>query len=98
MLNTQHNPPLAKFWTAVFVATFFILAQAHSIAADLRVPQDFATIQKAVDAAQPGDAIVVASGTFVENVLINRSDIALKGDQTLLQVANAQDPGIGIHI
>ncbi|MBL8768962.1 MAG: right-handed parallel beta-helix repeat-containing protein [Planctomycetes bacterium] len=39
-------------------------------AATLRVPKDFATIQAAVAAANPGDRIKIANGTFFENVFI----------------------------
>ena len=37
------------------------------------------TIQAAVDAAHPGDTIVVPPGTYRENVLVTKHDIAIEG-------------------
>lgn len=42
-------------------------------AATINVPADYATISLAVAAASPGDVIVVAPGTYNENVTINKS-------------------------
>jgi parallel beta-helix repeat protein len=44
----------------------------------LVVPRDFATIQAAVDAAAPGDTVNVGSGTYIEQVVINK-DLNLRG-------------------
>jgi len=43
----------------------------------LNVPRDFATIQAAVDAANPGDIINVAAGVYNENVVIVTSGLRL---------------------
>jgi Ca2+-binding RTX toxin-like protein len=47
----------------------------------------FATIQAAVDAAEDGDTIVVAPGSYDENVVVNK-DVTIRG-------ANAGIPGSG---
>ena len=45
----------------------------------LRVPEDHATIQDAVDAAQPGDLILIAPGTYHEAVVVETDDIVIRG-------------------
>src|SRR5271157_470542 len=45
-----------------------------------KVPQDFHTIQSAVNAAHPGDTIEVAPGTYHETVLIEKT-LTLLGAQ-----------------
>ena len=44
------------------------------------VPDDYSTIQKAVDHAQPGDTIIVRDGTYVENVVINKPHLTIKSE------------------
>jgi len=48
--------------------------------ADLIVPDDYPTIQEAVDAAQPGDVVLVkaAGGPYLEQVVISK-DLTLRG-------------------
>jgi hypothetical protein len=47
-------------------------------AAIINVPADYPTISAAVAAASPGDEIVVAPGTYNENVLINKNNLTLR--------------------
>ena len=53
----------------------------------LRVPSAYPTIQAAVDAALPGDTVEVAAGRFVENVVITKPSITLRG-----VIGNAASP------
>jgi hypothetical protein len=46
-----------------------VVAQA-ACAATIRVPQDHATIQAAIDAAEPGDTVLVSAGRFAERILL----------------------------
>ena len=56
-----------------FLAAAALASTTASWAADIRVPQDYSTIQAALDAAPPGARIVVARGTYYENLVIDKS-------------------------
>ena len=57
---------------------FFSLSVANQFGANansvtIRVPEDYSTIQAAIDHANPGDIIHVSSGTYHENLFINKT-------------------------
>lgn len=56
----------------VMVFTPFTSASVHA-ASTIVVPRDFPTIQAAVDAAAPGDTIMVRSGTYTEEIVIGKN-------------------------
>ena len=43
------------------------------------VPDDYATIQEAVDAASPGDLILIKPGTYNEAVTVETDDLTIRG-------------------
>ena len=45
----------------------------------LMVPDDYATIQEAVDAAKPGDLVLIGPGTYHEAVIVETDDIVIRG-------------------
>ena len=45
----------------------------------LRVPDDYGTIQDAVDNAAPGDLILIAPGTYYESVIVETDDLVIRG-------------------
>ena len=64
------------------LAVLFVLVLASSAdAATLNVPADYATIQAAVNAAATGDTIMVQSGTYYENVNVNKA-LILQGEDS----------------
>jgi parallel beta-helix repeat protein len=56
---------------------------------------DFTNIQEAVDAASSGDTIIVYSGTYTENVDVNKDRLAIQSQNgpgaTIVQAANPND-------
>src|SRR5262245_45849869 len=57
------------------------------------------SIQEAVDAANPGDTVDVAAGTYAENLVISKDGIRLVGhDTTVVPSAEPSPIGVGILI
>lgn len=44
-----------------------------------RVPQEYPTIQNAVDAAEPGDLVLIGEGVYKEEVVVTTPSIVLRG-------------------
>ena len=65
--------------TLVFVATSPVAAQAGG--RELDVPEDYPTLESAIEAAQPGDTIVLGAGTYPGGVVVpeNRPGITIRG-------------------
>jgi hypothetical protein len=82
------------------------LATTPLVLADvIEVPDDYDTIQEAVDAASDNDTIMVAAGLYKENVVIDKS-LTLKGAQAGVDARNRSgaetiiepDEGTGIKV
>ncbi len=76
----------------VFVALLFFSVQsrfpgASSISEVIRVPADYPTIQSAIDVASPKSVILVKSGVYEENLVINKS-LSLLGENKMNTVIN----------
>ncbi len=76
------NGPLTAMTSAIFAA---VLATASAFADTLNVPDDFLTIQAAIDAAVDGCEIVVADGTFTGD---GNRDLDFGGKAITLRSAN----------
>ncbi len=66
--------PTALFFLSLIITTTLALPD-HAICATRRVPAQFQSIQKAVDASAPGDKVQVAQGTYFEHVTLKKGVI-----------------------
>src|SRR5690242_15983725 len=57
----------------------------------LTVPGTNATIQGAVDAAGPGDLILISPGTYNEAVRVEKDDLTIRGTDRNAVVLDGQD-------
>ncbi|MDH6115372.1 hypothetical protein P3T36_006976 [Kitasatospora sp. MAP12-15] len=51
----------------------------HPAGTVLRVPQDFHTVQQAVDVARSGDTVLIGPGVYRESVQVTKPDLVLRG-------------------
>jgi formylglycine-generating enzyme required for sulfatase activity len=69
----------------IFIIFLLFLGSASAII--IQVPQDYSTIQAAIDAASHGDEIIVAPARYVENIFFNNKNIILRSqDPTDVEV------------
>src|SRR5438128_10853671 len=55
------------------------LSEPSGLAATIRVPSDYSTIQAAADAASSGDTVEIAPGIYPEQILIVGKSLTLAG-------------------
>lgn len=80
----------------LLVAVSVLLPAIAAQAVTIRVPEDRATIQLALNAAQPGDVVVVAPGVYTEGLRMTKDGVTLRGTRTETERTVLHGPaGIG---
>ena len=71
------------------------VSQAEASPGTIYVPDDYLTIQAAVDAASPGGTIIVRDGTYTENVDVNKDHLTIQSENgaesTIVQAADSSN-------
>ena len=72
-----------------------LVSKVEASPATICVPDDYSTIQAAVNASSSGDTIIVRDGTYIENVDINKDHLTIQSENgaeaTIVQAANPND-------
>lgn len=75
---TWRQPSVLKISLMVIALILGFSLAGEVAAATIRVPKDYSSIQKAVDAAKRGDVVRVSQGTYDENVTMKKG-VTLEG-------------------
>lgn len=67
------------------------LEEGHQPRPKLLVPDDFPTIQRAVDAAKPGSTIVIKPGTYRSSVAVQTDGLIIRGIDRFRTILSGQD-------
>ena len=71
--------------------------QAQPSAATIYVPDDYPTIQGAVNASSPGDTIIVRDGNYTENIIVTTDHLTLKSQNGAAStIVTAADPDASV--
>ncbi len=82
------------------LALTFRIQPARSSPATITVPDDYPTIQAAIDAASPGDTVFVRAGTYNCHIEIDKP-LTLKGESsqnTILRLQGTANKVFGLHV
>lgn len=75
----------------------FSIQPAKTEPAIIVVPDDYATIQEAINNANEGDIIYVTSGIYYENVVVNRT-VVLIGENRYATIIDGNKTGDTFHV
>jgi parallel beta-helix repeat protein len=75
---------------AVCLGAMLCSAFGQAFAMDLKVPEHFPTIQRAIDTASAGDTVVVGPGTYRENLLIQKPLVLRSARGAKLTIVDGQ--------
>ena len=78
--HERHRARESSTHVVLAAVVFLAAASAAAWSATIRVPSEHATIQAAINAASTGDSILVAPGTYVENLDTRGKPLVLRSE------------------
>lgn len=69
-----------KIYCFAAAALFALFSASRVFAQTIYVPDNYPTIQEAVNTANSGDAIIVRSGNYQESIAVSKNDIAVRSE------------------
>ena len=84
----------------MLVLSFSLVTAVPAAAADITVglSGDYTTIQAAIDAASPGDTIIVADGTYTEDLTVNTANLTIRSVNGSASTTIQLVDGVGIDL
>ena len=97
-MNNMKRSIRLKVLRITMLGAMMLLAGAAVSTASANVITVSTTIQAAVDAAQPGDTVLVPPGTYRENVRVTKDNVTIRGSQGAVMdgVGLANNTGIRV--
>ena len=96
---------MLKRTAIVFLSVFLLVGALSSVftiqkvkAGTITVPDDYPTIQEAIDHASMGDTVFVKAGTYHENVEVNKSMLSLLGENMATTIIDGDQAGDCVHV
>lgn len=96
----SHTFNLGNLVTGEYVFTFKVWGETvknTAFTARITVPEDYSTIQEAINHANEGDTIYVKAGTYYENVVVNKT-LSLIGENRETTFIDGNGTGTGIWV
>ena len=81
---------------SLLIPCLLIFASSIAVSATaICVPDDYSTIQEAINAASSGDTVVVRDGTYTENVIVNKDHLTIRSENgarvTIIEAVRIDD-------
>lgn len=93
-IKTQTQAKLSAVLAAIVITTVGMAASAHAQMGTERAINPGESIQSAIDAAQPGDTIVIRPGVYKEQLLITKDRLTLRGIGVRLEPPATATPNV----